>query len=221
MASVTRIVRFINLSPMVSAKKTKQRIIAAARLTLQVRHPCRSSSTRLAKSNQLCKPTHQGRSLMSARLRGFSPVLGRWVVARGQSTFDLLEEFGVCGWLGCDSSKTLKIRMSATDVTATLELALRASGPTMPRSIGGQDCSQPTGSPALRFAPASPDAGHERPGSNLIPGIVSRGRAHFSPMSQPVHPMLNSIRERERAPILQGVRNRQAGWRRFPGCACR
>lgn len=40
-------------------------------------------------------------------------------------------------------------------------------------------------------------------------------------LSQPVHPMLNSIRERERAPILQGVRNRQAGWRRFPGCACR
>ena len=29
------------------------------------------------------------------------------------------------------------------------------------------------------------------------------------------------VRVRERALILQGVRNRQAGWRRFPGCACR
>jgi hypothetical protein len=29
------------------------------------------------------------------------------------------------------------------------------------------------------------------------------------------------VRGRERALILQGVRNRQAGWRRFPGCACR
>ena len=29
------------------------------------------------------------------------------------------------------------------------------------------------------------------------------------------------VRGRERALILQGVRNRQAGWRKFPGCACR
>ena len=74
---------------------------------------------------------------------------------------------------------------------------------------------------ALRFVPASPGAGHERPGSNSIPGIASRGRAHCSQMSHPVHPLPNSIRERERAPILRGVRNRQAGWRIFRGCACR
>ena len=30
--------------------------------------------------------------------------------------------------------------------------------------------------PGLRSASASPDAGHKRPGSNLIPGIAIRGR---------------------------------------------
>ena len=98
------------------------------------------------------------------------------------------------------------------EIREVLLEAFRVLGPCHLVDAGGT--SRPSTLAVLRLITVS-----------YLVGACTGRSAGFSPLRMRIDvaggAYRSRIRGRERALILQGVRNRQAGWRRFPGCACR